>query len=287
MRGATTAAIASIASLAFASTCAVAAGPNAGLIEVRGSRLYVETEGSGPPIVFLHGGLQFFDNSFAGQRAYFAASRQVIGIDQAGHGHSPDDGQPFSYQKMADDVALVVERLGVGPVDVVGESDGGNVGLLLARDHPTLVRRLVVTGANQTPGLPPDELQRRLAWSDAQVAEKMAAMEKQMPPRFRTDYEAVTPDGAAHWAAFAIKSYRLWLTPVVIDAPGLKAIAAPVLVIAGDHDFTSIEETTAIFRGIPKAQLLIVPGTGHGTFQERPALMNLAVREFLDAPSGR
>lgn len=274
-----------IALFVLASIPAVAADPTARLIDVRGSHLHVETEGSGPPTVFLHGGLQYFDNTFPAQRAYFAAFRQVIGIDQAGHGHSPDDGQPFSYRKMADDVAAVIERLGVGPVDVVGESDGGDVGLLLARDHPTLVRRLVITGANLGPGLAPDELQRRLAWSDAQVAAKMAAMEQQMPPRFRTDYEAVTPDGAAHWPAFLVKSYRLWLTPVVIDAVGLKAIAAPVLVIAGDHDFTSIEETTTIFRGIPKAQLMIVPGTGHGTLQDRPALLNLAVREFLEAPA--
>jgi pimeloyl-ACP methyl ester carboxylesterase len=66
-------------------------------------------------IAFLHGGLLFFDNSFAGQRAYFVASRQIIGIDQAGHGHGPDDRKPLSYQKMADDVAAVIERPGAGP----------------------------------------------------------------------------------------------------------------------------------------------------------------------------
>jgi len=46
---------------------------------------------------------------------------------------------------MADDAAAVVEQLGLGPVDVVGHSDGGNVALLLARDHPQLVRRVVIS----------------------------------------------------------------------------------------------------------------------------------------------
>jgi pimeloyl-ACP methyl ester carboxylesterase len=57
--------------------------------------------------------------------------------------------------------------------------------------------------------------------------------------------------------------------------------------VAGDHDFTSIEETTEIFRGLPHAQLFLVPGTGHGTFRDRPQLVNLAVAEFLNPPDGK
>ncbi len=253
-------------------------------VDVHGAKSWVETEGHGPPIVFLHGGVVFFDNSFAAQRAFFAGTRTVIGIDRVGHGHSPDDGQPFSYQRMADETATVIEALGVGPVDVVGHSDGGDIGLLLARDHPALVRRLVVSGANLRAGLPPDELARREGFTDAQIAERLDAIERFIPPRFKSDYEAVSPDGASHWRPFLEKSYRLWLTPVVIEPSALRSIAAPVLVIAGDHDFSSIEETTEIFRGLPKGELLIVPGVGHDTFGDRAALMNLAIREFLDRP---
>ncbi|MGZ5187040.1 MAG: hypothetical protein ACXWCO_18225 [Caldimonas sp.] len=45
-----------------------------GYLEVHGSRIYVETFGSGAPLVFLHGGLLYFDNSFAKQRDYFASN---------------------------------------------------------------------------------------------------------------------------------------------------------------------------------------------------------------------
>jgi pimeloyl-ACP methyl ester carboxylesterase len=285
MRGRLIAAIAAMILMTAAPACAdQAASATARFVSVHGQKIHVEIEGSGPPLVFLHGGLLFFDNSFAAQRAYFASSRTVIGIDRVGHGHSPDDGKPFSYQQMADDTAAVIEQLGLGPVDVIGWSDGGNVGLLLAHDHPDLVRRLVITGANLTPGLPADELERRVHWSDAQVAEKLKVFETRLPPRFKAEYQAVAPDGPAHWQVLLMKSYRLWLTPVVIAPAALKTITAPVLVVAGDHDFTSIEETAEIFRGLPHGQLLIVPGTGHGTFEDRPAFMNLAVREFLDAP---
>jgi pimeloyl-ACP methyl ester carboxylesterase len=258
-------------------------GRSTQLVEVNGSQLHVELEGRGPPLLFLHGGLQFFASDFAAERVVFAASRTVIGIDQRGHGHSPDDSRPFSYQAMADDTAAVLRRLQLGPVDVIGESDGGNVGLLLVRDHPELVRRLVVTGANLRTGLPADEAARRGAWSDARIAQQTKILEGKLPPRFRTEYEAVSPDGPDHWQILLIKSYRMWVQPVVLEPASLKNVAIPVLVIAGDHDFTSIEETTEIFRSLPKGQLLIVPAAGHGTFGDRRALMTLAVREFLDA----
>ena len=93
-----------------------------------------------------------------------------------------------------------------------------------------------------------------------------------------------SPEVDAHWSVFLAKSYQLWLTPVVIDASDLKAIQAPVLVIAGDKDFSSVEDTAAIYRGLARAQLFIVPGAGHGTFSDRPELVDLAIRQFLEKP---
>ena len=84
------------------------------------------------------------------------------------------------------------------------------------------------------------------------------------------------------WMAMLGKCYSMWIVPVVIEPADLKKISAPVLVMAGDHDFTSIEETAEIFRGLPNGQLIILPATGHGTLQIRPALVNLAIGEFLD-----
>jgi len=261
-------------------------GPAAGrYLDIHGSKIYVETFGSGGvPVVFLHGGVHNFDNTFSRQRDDFSPSRKVIGIDQRGHGHSADDARPFSYADMAEDTAAVIRQLGLGPVDVVGHSDGGDVGLKLARAHPELVRRLVVSGANLRPDLPADELKRRAAWSPDELDVFLRKLELKMPPSFRTDYAAVSPDGPEHWRTHLAKSCRLWLMPVVIDAADLQAIQAPVLVIAGDSDFYSVEQTTELFRGLSKAQLFIVPGTGHGTFGDRPELVDLAVREFLDKP---
>lgn len=80
------------------------------------------------------------------------------------------------------------------------------------------------------------------------------------------------------------KCYAMWLQPTVIEPADLKKISIPVLVMAGDHDFTSIEENAEIYRGLPRGQLIIVPASNHGTINNRPDLVNLAIREFLDQP---
>ena len=253
-------------------------------VEVRGAKLYVETFGGGAPILFLHGGAVFFDNNFAAQRDYFAPFRKVIGFDRRGHGHSADDGRPFSYEEMAEDTAALIEKLGIAPVDVVGHSDGADIGLILAHDHPSLVRRLVISGANLGSGITPDEVKRR-SESPEREADALMRLGKHIPAWFRPDYEKVSPEGPGHWNAFLAKSWRLWMTPVVIERADLAAIRIPVLVMAGDHDLSSLEETISIYRALPSGQLAILPGTGHGTFTQRADLSNVLVREFLEAKS--
>ncbi len=263
----------------------VAAAQGGRFVEVRGARLFVETHGSGPPIVFLHGGLDHFATAFAAQRDVFAASHQVIGIDQRGHGHSPDDARPFDYREMAEDTAAVIERLGLGAVDVVGQSDGADIAMLLARDHPALVRRLVLASGNLRAGLSADELAQRKTWSRQQIDARLHKMSESLPARFQPQYVAATPEPPEHWWVLLRKSWQLWLTPVVIAPADLARIEAPALVIAGDHDFVSIDETVEIWRALPHAQLLILPDTGHGTLQTRADLVNGVIAEFLKAPA--
>ena len=246
------------------------------LYEVHGTKLYVEISGNGPPIVFLHGGLSFFDRSFAHQRDYFSASRTVIGIDQRGHGHSPDDARPFSYREMAEDTAALLQQLHLGPADIVGHSDGGNVALLLARYHPDLVRRVVVSGANFRGDFAGLLAYAWLRWLKSE--ERFAAG---IDPALRRDYDAVSPDGDRHWSTLLAKTQDLWTTWTVISPEALGVVRAPVLVMAGDRDVISLEHTVALYRSLPASRLCILPNTGHDTMTQRPLLFNEVVRAFL------
>jgi len=275
--------LAAVAALAPAAAIADSSNGTQSYYEVRGAKLYTQIYGHGPPIVFLHGGMVFFDNSFAKQRDYFSAFRTVIGIDQRGHGHSPDGPWSLSYKLMADDTAAIIEKLGLGPVDIVGHSDGADLALVLVRDHPNLVRRLAISGANIRVDLSPEE-KLRSQWSQQQLDGHLRKMAAALPPWFLPDYAKVSPDGPDHWMTLLAKCYDMWLQPVVIASADLKKISIPVLVMAGDHDFTSIENNAEIFRDLPRGQLIIVPASNHGTFNKRPDLVNLAIREFLDQP---
>jgi len=276
-------AIALGAYMALTGSLAVQAALGAGLpepagkmVDVGDALLHVEVMGSGPPVLFLHGGLRYFDTTFALQAPYFSAFRTVIGVDQRGHGHSPDREQAFSYTQMADDTAVVLGKLNLGPVDVVGHSDGGNVGLLLALRHPELVRRLVVSGANLRGGRP-----RVLGFLRSLVA-RDDAPPADVPSPLRDQYASVSPDGARHWPVILAKSSALWATRTVLTPDDLQAIHIPVLVMAGDHDDIALDQTAEIFRNLPLGELCILPGSGHETMIDRADDFNRLTRAFLD-----
>jgi len=242
---------------------------------VNGYRMYYEEYGSGRPLVLLHGGANTIHSSFESQVAEFARGHHVVAPEQIGHGHTADVvGRPFSYRQMAEDTASLLERLNVHDADLVGWSDGGDLALLIARYHPMLVRRLVISGANiRAEGMTSTKALREL--SDEDLA-------KALPASWREAYEPVSPDGPAHWTTFIGKSRLMWLTPIILETTDLAVIQAPTLVVAGDHDAITLDHTIEMFRALPHAQLLILPGTPHATFQSAARWLNPMMLEFFD-----
>src|ERR1700684_2419218 len=117
-----------------------------GTIDIDGLAVFYETEGQGEPIVLLHG--VWADNStWAAQFAGFAPHRRVVAPERQAHGHTPDRPGPLTYQAMADETVDFLVALGLGKVDLLGWSDGGMIGTLIAAEHPEFVRTLTVTGS--------------------------------------------------------------------------------------------------------------------------------------------
>ena len=189
-----------------------------------------------------------------------------------GHGHTADvAGRELSYERMTEDTAAFLAQQGIRNADIVGFSDGGQIALRLAFTHPELVRRVVVSGVGL--GLMNEQQQKAM----------LALSADRVPKELRDEYARVSPDGPDHWPVLFAKVRAMWARPGWgITKQDLATIKAPVLLLFGDHDFTSLDEAATIFHGIPGAQLCILPGTGHATFRERPEWLNPIVLDFLD-----
>jgi pimeloyl-ACP methyl ester carboxylesterase len=106
-------------------------------------QLYYEIHGAGQPLVLLHGGLGS-TGMFGEVVPQLAQSRQVIAVDLQAHGRTGDSDRPMRYELMADDIAALIQHLGLAQADVMGYSLGGGVALRTAIQHPTLVNKLIV-----------------------------------------------------------------------------------------------------------------------------------------------
>src|ERR1044071_5025345 len=97
--------------------------------------LYYEEHGDGEPLVLLHGGIHAGE-MFGAILPALSSGRRVITVDLQGHGHTADVDRPLSAELMADDIAALIEHLGLDNADVMGYSLGGKVALRTAIQHP-------------------------------------------------------------------------------------------------------------------------------------------------------
>lgn len=253
---------------------AVAAPVRAGAVPghtvaVRGIRLYYEESGRGPVLVLLHGGAGS-GAQFAAQTPVFARTHRVIVPDLCAQGRTSDRPGPLSYHAMAEDIVALLDALHIRRADVMGWSDGGVVALDMAMHHPARVGRIVTLGANfRADGLnAPD-----IAWNDTARAEDFG-------PDMERFYKSVAPD-TTHYLAAMNKVIQLWKTQPQYTPAQLRRIAAPALVVAGEHDVVRDDHTRALARAMPHATLWIVPGASHSVMQEKPDVVNARVEEFL------
>jgi len=115
--------------------------------QVNGINLYYETHGGGRPLILLHGGLGSGE-MFGPILPTLAERHQVIAVDLQGHGRTADIDRPIDIRLMADDIAALIDHLGLDKTDLVGYSLGGGVALQTAVKYPAKVRRLVAASAN-------------------------------------------------------------------------------------------------------------------------------------------
>ncbi len=234
------------------------APPRSARFEARGLRTYYEVRGTGTPLLLLHGGAGD-GRQFEHQVGVFERSHRLIVPDCCCQGRTTCRDDSLTYHAMAEDMIALLDHLGVRQVDVMGWSDGGNIGLDLAMHHPERIRRLVTFGANLDPGGLNEPDQR---WAATATPDSLG-------PGTRAAWMALAPD-TSRYAEAMTRVLALWRTQPNWTAADLGRIRARVLVCAGEHDLVRREHTESIARAIPGAKLWIVPGASHGAMLEKP-----------------
>ncbi len=220
-------------------------------LKTRDLSMYYTERGDGPPAVVLHAA-----TSSGIQMGWLAIIMRaegfnVIAPDLRGHGQTPNPADDLHLTRLVDDLLEFVYLLGRGPVHGVGYSLGGGILLYAARQQPDLFRSLALLGTSYRA---PD--QRRITRAIG-------------PPEDRDE---------ATRAAFDPEK------GVVVgwDAPlgSFRAILAPTLIMCGDRDeFSDPEDSVALYRILPNAELLVVPHADHLGLVRHP-MVHSAVREF-------
>ncbi|RAJ15323.1 alpha/beta fold hydrolase [Arenibacter echinorum] len=240
--------------------------PDAGkYYDIRGFKMYCETYGEGEPLLLIHGNGSSI-SAFVKQIPFFSKEYKVIVADSRNHGKSVDKLDSLSYEMMADDYAALLSQMKIDSAYVLGWSDGGVNGLLMAIRHPEKVKKLVITGAN----LQPD--------SSAVSTDVLKRITKtyNMFEKMFSEKVAKTP-----LDSIVYKYVKLLAEQPNIHVGELHKISAPTLVVGGDHDVIKPGHTLKIFQNIPKAYLWILPNSGHYTLVTHADEFNRIANEFF------
>lgn len=221
-------------------------------------QLYFEEKGSGTPFIFLHGNGE--DGTyFKNQTDYFQRKYRVIAVDTRGHGKSPRGEKPFTIKQFSCDLHDFMIERGISSAIILGFSDGANIAMTFAMEHPEMVNALILNGGNLNPkGI------KRSTQIPIEIGYKIAK------------HFAKKSQGAKKNA----EMLGLMVNEPNIKPAELSKITAPTLVICGTNDMVKDAHTKEIAGSIKNAKLTLIKGD-HFIANKRPEEFNRAVDEFL------
>jgi pimeloyl-ACP methyl ester carboxylesterase len=225
----------------------------------------------GKPVIMVHGGLA--NSNYFGNVIPFLVNEgfHVIVVDSRGHGRSTRSAQAYSYELMASDVVAMLDALHIEKADLVGWSDGGIIGIVMAIHHPEHLNRVFAFGANTVPdGLIPDFDKQGL----------FADFER----RAGDDYRKLSPT-PDQYDSFLKQISVMWATQPHITDEQLKTIHTLIVIADGRYD-EAIKQSHDRYMAsmIPNARLVILPGVSHFAMLQNPPLFARAVLDALTAP---
>ena len=250
------------------------------ILQANGLEIGYDVEGSGPPLVLLHGATSLAHEDYAAQLPSLTKSFLVHMPDARGHGRTRwDAALGFRYDRLVDDLAAFVDALGLDSFHLLGFSMGAMTALQFGARSPERLRTLVVVGIT-TLREPRASVGRRL-----------------MDPEWIQVHE---PDFAAtlarrHDAGQGVGAWQRLLPAIAADIAAqplltpaeLHRIECPAMVVCGDRDpFVPPEHAAGLARQLPSGRLFVAPDCGHEVMARRPGLFNEAIAGFYRSTGG-
>jgi len=256
---------------------------------------HVSTQGSGKPLVLLHG-FTGSSTNWARHTAVLASHFCLISIDLLGHGRtaSPPDPARYRMEHAAADLIVLLDKLGIEQAALLGYSMGGRLALYTAVYHPDRITRLILESAS--PGLDTETERAERQQRDEALADRI---ERDGIPAFVDFWETLrlwdSQKKLPEETRLALRRQRLQNDPIGLANslrgmgtgiqpslwPRLSELTMPVLLLSGALDAKFVDMNRQMAAHMPTARLEIVPDAGHTIHLERPSLFANLVLSFM------
>lgn len=240
-------------------------------IQISNIEIYYEEYGVGKPLLLLHGfgGCSQNWHPFIDRLSeYF----RLIVADLRGHGYSTNPENKFTHREAANDMFLLLEKLGINQFSAMGMSTGAMTLLHMATSQPSRIDSMVLIST--TSHFP----------NQARAIMQRASFDT-MPPEVREMYRECAKRGDEQIRQLISQFNALHKNndDMNFDAQSLSTITARTLIVHGDRDhFFPVEIPVSIYRSIPNAALWIIPGGDHVPIYEAKVPFTSTALQFLN-----
>lgn len=245
-------------------------------VSLNGIDMYYESEGSGEPLLLLHGGTGCQEHWQYAGGDQFAREYLLIKPDARGHGRSSNPGKTITHRQCALDTIALLDHLGIARCRAIGLSMGGNILLHLATLQPDRVTAMVLVSATMYFPEQARAAMRQIPAPDQQPAAEWETMRK----RHKLGDDQIV--ALWEWGRGMKDSYD----DMNFTASSLARITAPTLIVYGDRDpLYPIEMGVELYRAIQRSALWVVPNGGHGPvfFDAAAQFANTALAFFRNS----
>ena len=217
-------------------------------IDVNGVSLFYAAEGSGKPVILLHGNGGSHNDLETTQRDLAQAGYMVYALDSRGQGANPRLDE-YHYKDMASDVYAFIKAKGLEKPAVFGFSDGGNIALQLEVMYPGTLGAIATGGAN-------------------------IFVEGSLIPSFAAELLAQPSDEPL---------VIMLQTEPDMTVEDMQGIGCPALIMSGEHDLIHPDHTRLIGENIPSGEAVVIPGEDHGSYICNSPKLAPLLLEFFDS----